>query len=287
MSSAATPETVQTPQRPSPSPKGRRIKILLAVVAFLVVEVLIGRYADFDMSKVGQPPAKLTHVFGWQIPLGGIATRTVVMSALVSVLLCWWAVSATRRMSEKPGRLQATAELFVQAFLDLCNDTLGSRGRAYMPFVATIFLFVWISNMLGVIPGLEEPTRNINTTLGLGIICFIVAHVSSIRAKGIKSYILDYFEPMIVVKGVSIPNVFMFPLNFVGELSKVISHSFRLFGNIMGGAIIIMVVSNLTHYVAMPILLSAFFGLFVGTVQAFVFAMLALTYIAVLQPQEE
>ena len=267
--------------------KKRRLIILGGVVAFLALEVYIGTKGEFDMSSVGQPFDRLTHIGGWQMPLGGFAWRTAAMSLLVSLLLCWWAAAATRRMSEVPGRLQSTAEMFVQAFLDLCTDTLGSKGRAYTPFIATIFLFVWVSNLLGIVPGMQEPTRNLNTTLGLGVICFIIAHVSSVRTKGVKSYVLDYFEPLIVVKGVAVPNVVMFPLNFVGEMSKVVSHSFRLFGNIMGGAIIIMVVSNLTRYVGLPILLNAFFGLFVGTVQAFVFAMLALTYIAVLQPQEE
>ena len=184
------------------SSKKRRVIILAAVVAFIALEVFIGTKGSFDMSAVGKPPEMITHIFGWQVPMGGIAWRTAAMSLLVTLLVCWWAAAATRKMKEVPGRLQATAEMFVQAFLDLCTDTLGSKGRAYLPLVATIFIFVWLSNLFGIVPFLEEPTRNLNTTLGLGIICFVIAHVSSVRSKGVKAYVLDYFEPMIVVKGV-------------------------------------------------------------------------------------
>ena len=90
-------------------------------------------------------------------------------------------------------------------------------------------------------------------------------------AKGIKTYLKDYCEPMFI----------MAPLNIIGELAKVISISFRLFGNIMGGAIIILVVSYLTYSIITPPFLNAFFGAFVGTIQAFVFTMLTVVYIAV------
>ena len=155
--------------------------------------------------------------------------------------------------------------------------------------IATLFIFIVMSNWLGIIPSfwqilefdhpshifeafkVEEPTRDLNTTLGLGILVFFVVHFSSIKFKGIKEYVKEYFQPIFI----------MAPLNLIGEIAKVVSHSFRLFGNIMGGAVIIIVVSSLVRYIAFPILLNGFFGIFVGAVQAFVFTMLALTYIAV------
>jgi F-type H+-transporting ATPase subunit a len=100
---------------------------------------------------------------------------------------------------------------------------------------------------------------------------FILAHYSGIKVKGFKKYAKAYFEPIF----------FMMPLNLIGELAKVVSISFRLFGNIMGGAIIILVVSYLTYSVLLPPVLCAFFGLFVGTIQAFVFTMLTVVYISV------
>ena len=132
-------------------------------------------------------------------------------------------------------------------------------------------MFLLLSNWLGIIPHLEEPTKDLNTPLSFGLMGFFIAHHAGIKAKGLKRYLLDYCEPMFI----------MAPLNIIGELAKVISISFRLFGNIMGGAIIILVVSYLTYSIITPPFLNAFFGAFVGTIQAFVFTMLTVVYIAV------
>ena len=100
---------------------------------------------------------------------------------------------------------------------------------------------------------------------------FVIAHVAGIRKKGFKTYASEYFQPIF----------FMAPLNIIGELAKIVSISFRLFGNIMGGSIIILVVSYLTWSIVLPPFLYAFFGMFVGTIQAFVFTMLTVVYISV------
>jgi F-type H+-transporting ATPase subunit a len=128
-----------------------------------------------------------------------------------------------------------------------------------------------ISNWLGIIPHLEEPTKDLNTPLALGLMGFCIAHYAGIKSKGFKEYSKEYFQPMF----------FMMPLNVIGELAKIVSISFRLFGNIMGGSIIILVVSYLTYSLLLPPFLNAFFGLFVGTIQAFVFTMLTVVYISV------
>ncbi|MFP3927300.1 MAG: F0F1 ATP synthase subunit A, partial [Desulfobacteraceae bacterium] len=111
----------------------------------------------------------------------------------------------------------------------------------------------------------------LNTPLSLGIMGFFIAHYAGIRAKGFKRYAKDYFEPIFL----------MAPLNMIGEIAKVVSISFRLYGNIMGGAIIVLVVSHLVYSLILPPFLIAFFSLFIGTIQAFVFTMLTLVYISV------
>ena len=261
-----------------------RHKMLLGCLALFAIEVCIAIGVHPDMSKVAEEPEKLEHIFGFVIPLGGVNTKTIIMSWIIMGILVVFSFFATRRMKKVPGTLQLMAELVVGGFDTLCKETLDDKARKFLPLVATIFLFVFLSNIIGIIPipGIEEPTRDLNTTLGLGIIVFLVSHIAGIRYRGIKKYVGEYFEPMIEVKGIRIPNLFMFFLNAVGEIGKVVSHSFRLFGNIMGGAIIIVVVSNLVRYVLLPIGLNIFFGLFVGLVQAFVFAMLALTYISMM-----
>jgi F-type H+-transporting ATPase subunit a len=98
----------------------------------------------------------------------------------------------------------------------------------------------------------------------------VIAHYSGIKVKGFTAYAREYFQPIF----------FMAPLNLIGELAKVVSISFRLYGNIMGGAIIILVVSHLVYSLILPPVLVLFFGLFVGGIQAFVFTMLTLVYIS-------
>jgi len=128
----------------------------------------------------------------------------------------------------------------------------------------------------------EEPTRSVNTDLAIALVVFIVVHFNGIWKKGIAHYLKGYWGDVIPCKGYWLllaPVNIMIPLNIISELSSVISHSFRLFGNIFGGFMIVTIVSSLVQFLAVPIALQAFFGLFSGLVQAFVFTMLAITYI--------
>jgi F-type H+-transporting ATPase subunit a len=129
-------------------------------------------------------------------------------------------------------------------------------------------------NWIGVVPTLKCPTADLNTTLGLALLVLFVAHGSGIATKGFLPYIKGYFEPYFIA-----PLAFF--INVAGEFGKTVSHSFRLFGNILGGGLIIVVISHLVHHLFVPIFLFAFFGFFTGTIQAFVFMMLALVYISV------
>jgi F-type H+-transporting ATPase subunit a len=142
------------------------------------------------------------------------------------------------------------------------------------------------------VPFFEEPTRDINTPVALAVIAIGVAQISAIRVNGFRAWLAEFFEPAFRVKGIWLPNLFMFPLNVVGEIGKAISLPFRLFGNIFGGAVIILVATWLVpHLLGIPPIatpfLNFFFGVFVGTIQAFVFTMLSLTYIAVAVGGEE
>jgi len=275
---------------------------------------------------------------------------TLYMSWLVMAILVFGGRMATRRMTEMPGRWQLCMEMFVGFFDSISEQALGGRGRKYLPFVGSVFLFVWGCNLIGLIPlpHFEEPTRDLNTPIGLAILAIATAHVSAIVVKGFRSWWWEFFEPSFpasgtvgmvvgVVSGViaagvfvliaipvckampglsavgrgiavaalvllaaaivmtavfafqmrKVPNLPMAPLNFVGEVGKSVSLPFRLYGNIFGGAVIIIVLGSLLKEIAVPLILLPFFGLFVGTIQAFVFSMLALTYVAVAITEEE
>jgi F-type H+-transporting ATPase subunit a len=198
--------------------------------------------------------------------------QVILMTWIVIGVLLLFGVMITRRRGMLPHSLQVLGELFVGQFYQLTEDALGKEYvEKYAPLICSVFMFVVFSNWLGVFPHLEEPTKDLNTPLSLGIMGFFIAHYAGIRSKGFKAYAKEYFQPVF----------FMMPLNVIGELAKIISISFRLFGNIMGGSIIILVVSYLCYSLVLPPFLIAFFGIFVGTVQAFVFTMLTLVYISI------
>ena len=198
--------------------------------------------------------------------------EAIAMTWIVCGLLIVFGLLAASKKARVPGTWQILGELFVSQFFSLAEDALDKEmAKKYGPLICALFMFLVLSNWLGILPHLEEPTRDLNTPLSLGIMGFVIAHYVGIKTKGLKNYTKEYFEPIF----------FMMPLNLIGELAKIVSISFRLFGNIMGGSIIILVVSYLTYSILLPPFLNAFFGLFVGAIQAFVFTMLTLVYISV------
>jgi F-type H+-transporting ATPase subunit a len=218
---------------------------------------------------------ELTNLPQWHLVLGGLNmtfnSQTLYMTWIVMGIMLLFAFLATRKLGLIPNPLQVVGELMVGTFKDLADDALEEKGRTFFPMILTLFIFLVLSNWLGIIPFLSEPSRDLNTPLSLGILGFVIAHYVGIRTKGFGAYLKAYAEPIF----------FMAPLNVIGELAKVVSISFRLYGNIMGGSIIILVVSDLVYHLILPPFLYGFFGLFVGTIQAFVFTMLTLVYISV------
>lgn len=215
-------------------------------------------------------------IWTWSLDVGGyhfiFNMTTIIMTLIIMAGLVIFAHFAVRNCSFIPHTCQLVGEMFVGTFWKLTVDALDEdMAKKYFPLVCALFMFLWCCNVIGILPGFSEPTKDLNTTLGLGIMGFILSHYAGIKAKGFKNYAKEYFQPIF----------FMMPLNVVGELAKVISISFRLYGNIMGGSIIILVVSYLVYDLIVPPFLYGFFGLFVGTVQAFVFTMLTLVYISV------
>ncbi|MCK9328692.1 MAG: F0F1 ATP synthase subunit A [Candidatus Cloacimonetes bacterium] len=195
------------------------------------------------------------------------------MLFFLDIFIILFAFYVRKRIKFIPSKIQLLMETFYLFLEDLVIETLGEKRKRFTAYFVTLFLFIWISNQVAIlpIPGISEPTRNLNVPLGLGIMAVLVVHYNAIKKKGLVNYIKGYMEPL----------VFMLPLNAVGEVSKIISISFRLFGNIFGGAIITVVVSGLTKYIIVPVGLNLFFTMFQGTIQSFVFTMLALTYLSI------
>ncbi|MFC1595763.1 F0F1 ATP synthase subunit A [Candidatus Margulisiibacteriota bacterium] len=220
------------------------------------------------MDNIGIVNRIIVNILGRDI---SFAPDMLYMTWIIMGILIVMGIFGGRKLSMAPHGLQNFWEIMIGFFDEIVVSTLDEQGRKYTPLITTLFLFICFSNLLGMIPGLSEPTKYLSTDLGLGIMIFVLVHYSGIKAKGIKEYLKSYCEP-----------VFIFaPLNVIGELAKVVSHSFRLFGNILGGSIIIIILSYLTKFLLLPVFLQLFFGLFSGLIQAFVFTMLAVTYIAV------
>jgi F-type H+-transporting ATPase subunit a len=221
------------------------------------------------MGELGNLHQLIIPFFGHTIVIN---LEVLLMTWIVFFILIALGLFASRKRAILPKPIQTLGELIVSMLYGLTEDALGKKlAKTYAPLVCALFMFLLVSNWLGIIPHLEEPTKDLNTTLGLGLMGFFIAHYAGIKSKGFKAYAKEYFQPIF----------FMMPLNIIGELAKIISISFRLFGNIMGGSIIILVVSYLTYSIVLPPFLNAFFGLFVGTIQAFVFTMLTVVYISV------
>lgn len=215
--------------------------------------------------------------------------KTILFTWVVIFLVILLSARVARSISRPPSRIFAGFEALYTSFLDMAENAMGPDGRKFTPLITTIFIFVLLSNWIGIIPGLVSPTRDLNTCLGLGALVFVIAHSSAMMKKGLVKYIKGYCQPFF----------FFLPINIIGEIGKLISHSFRLFGNIFAGGIIFALTGpvilktfgaiGLPEFSATPVILivflisQAFFGLFVGTVQALVFALLALTYIGILQ----
>jgi len=216
--------------------------------------------------------------------------ETVYVMSVAMLMLVALAAFLTRRVAMVPGRAQAAAEFIVETFDELVTQAFGRKlGRYFLPWIGSLFLFLFLSNAFGifpvprmeiggmVFPAWEEPTRNYMIPITLAVMFIGAGHIGQMYNRGILGYIKSYFEPV----------VFFFPLNVASAAAEFISISFRLFGNIFGGAVIGAIAFNLLVSIRifpMPwinIPISMFFGLFVGLVQAFVFTMLAMTYASV------
>jgi len=270
----------------APAKNNQKLYLWGGLLAFIILEIWLGQYVHPSMERVTEHPHNLETFLGWKIPFGGVNTGILLNTWIIMGFMIVLAFFGRFGLKTYPGRRQGIFEVIVSAFDGLCKESLGERlGRRFLPYIVTLFFFITFSNwllMFYFIPFIEEPTLNLNTTLALGTIAFFVSHAVGIQEKGFKHYVAHYFEPMIEIGPVKLPNIFFFPLHLIGEIGKVVSHSFRLFGNILGGAIIYVVVTALIRHMVLPPFLHLFFGVFVGVIQAFVFTLLALTYISIL-----
>lgn len=193
-------------------------------------------------------------------------------TVLVVLLAFLIARFATRKMELVPSGLQNIAEAFVSGIIFFGKDAVNEKlARKYLPLTATLALIIFLSNMVGIIPGFEAPSSSWSFTLTLALIVFFYYHFEGIRENGFAHYFGHFMGPLKVLTPL------MFPIEIISHFSRIISLSFRLFGNIKGDDIFLLVMLMLVPWVA-P--LPAFAILtFMGVLQAFVFMILTYVYI--------
>jgi len=194
----------------------------------------------------------------------------VTYAWFVVFLLAVLSFLATRRMQIYPGVMQNVMEVIVGGLHGLLIDTMGEHGKKFFPLVATLGLFILTANMIGIIPGFELPTSNINTNAAMALVVFFSTHVVGVMTHGLK-----YFKQFLGPVWWLIP--LMLPIELISHLSRPLSLTFRLFGNIKGEDIVLIVLLFLVPYIVpMPMMLLM---IFTSVVQTLVFMLLAMMYI--------
>jgi len=210
-------------------------------------------------------------------PLTSVALFRLGPVPITAGVMATWAIMAvlvigsiliSRRLSLVPSKTQAFFELIVDTVDGQIRDTMRLEPAPYRAFVGTLFIFIFVANWSSLIPGVEPPTAHIETDAALALLVFIAVIWFGIRASGIRGYLSTFASP----------NPIMIPLNFIESLTRTFSLLVRLFGNVMSGVFVIGIVLSLAGLLV-PIPLMAL-DLLTGAVQAYIFAILAMVFIA-------
>ena len=199
----------------------------------------------------------------------------LVFSALITLFILVLGVMVRRSLSvENPGKLQIVLEDIVSFMVGVLEGNMGPRGRQYLPLLGTLFVFILLGNLMGQIPGLGSPTSNINVPFACAITLWLYYHWQGIRSNGVLNYI-KHFAVMPGVPIVMAPLIFV--IEIISHLSRVLSLTLRLFGNIFGEHLVVLIIASIIPFIApLPI---QFLGLIVGPLQAFIFMTLGAIYL--------
>ena len=206
-------------------------------------------------------------IFEWR---GLQLTATVVFTWAVMALLVIgsWAVTARISEGETVSRWQVMLEVIVTRIRDQIDEVGAETPERYLPFIGTLFLFIATANLLTIVPGYQPPTGSLSTTAALAICVLIAVPLFSIAQRGLWAYLKTYIRP----------TPFMLPFNIISEASRTLALAIRLYGNVMSGTVIVGILISVAPFF-FPVLLQLL-GLLTGLVQAYIFAILAMVYIA-------
>lgn len=211
----------------------------------------------------------------------------LVFAGFVALTLCVVAQIGSRRPQLIPKGLQNGLELMVESLSKFIEGIMGPQGRHYIPFIGTLFIYIWVMNLAGLLPGFKSPTANINTTLGLALCIFLCIQYTGLRSFGLKGYFSHMMESpkdwMMFLIGL----IFIFPVHLIGELIKPFSLGMRLGFNITGEDTFLAVAVGFGPLGLLLQLMAMGLGLILGTAQALVFSTLSAVFISMVLPHQE
>jgi F-type H+-transporting ATPase subunit a len=195
---------------------------------------------------------------------------TILFTWLVMALLTAVSWLVTRRIKSTPEmtRGQNMLEVVVTTVMDQIRDISQQDPRPYLSFVGSLFLFIVVSNVLAIVPGFQSPTGSLSTTAALALCVLLAVPAFGISQQGLRSYLKQYVRPTPI----------MLPFNIIGELSRTLALAVRLFGNVMSGGLIAAILLSIVP-LFFPVVMQLL-GLLTGVIQAYIFAVLAMVYIA-------
>jgi F-type H+-transporting ATPase subunit a len=195
-------------------------------------------------------------------------TDTVVNTWVVMALIIAAAYFATRRLAIRPTRLQGLLESTYAAVESTIREMLPVEPGLVVPVLGTLWLFIGVANLAGLVPGLKTPTADLNTTFALALVSYAMTHIVGIRAQGLRGYLAHYAEPTWL----------LLPFHLIAEGTRTLALAVRLFGNMLSGemvAVIILGIAGLIVPVPFELL-----HIVIGLIQAYIFGMLTLVFIA-------
>ena len=230
-------------------------------------ELWITRIFNDRFSDLGNAALQLVGIHPQARPWANYVLMQFVVIALLVVV---FAVLRARLSATNPGKLQQTFELFYGFVRGQAENQMGHAASRYLTFFGTIFIFILVSNLIGMVPVFESPTMNAPVTLGCAMATFLYYHLMGLQVNGFK-YILQFMGPKWWLAGL------MFPIEIVSHLARPLALTIRLYANMFAGEQVTIVFVGLT-YLGFPVLFMVLHA-FVGVVQAYIFMLLAMVYV--------
>jgi F-type H+-transporting ATPase subunit a len=232
----------------------------------LLIVNLVNRLAAAIAAALGIPVQDPTEI---------VSDSLVMCGVVVLIILALGLFLRSRLSVEKPGKVQIVLEDLVSFVLGMLKEDIGPKGPRYIGLIATIGLFIWIGNLMGNVPGLIPATMDINVTLACALVVWLFYHYQGVKEQGIVSYLKHFAAP----PGIPVALApIMLPIEIISHLSRVMSLSLRLFGNIFGEKLVVLILASIVPFVVpLPIM---FLGVIIGTLQALIFVKLTAIYLS-------